>query len=243
MTRRTRSALCALSSAALVATFTGGPATAAAPHPAQPVPRPAPAAPVQEHGQGVQVVEAVDLPLEVTQAADGSLVVTHPAALSDASRQEVSHGLPGGGSAMAVTDGNRALIPLAGDGTYEIRYMDTDYSRLAILGIGQAAAVVEDGRLIGVSTPSYPRGQEVALWQAGRAGVRIVVPAETVQEVHWALARDGIPVRLNTDHLPVTVVHGLSDGHYALQATTSDQPGPLTATTITFTVEDGWIVP
>ncbi|KUG56688.1 hypothetical protein AVL61_06440 [Kocuria rosea subsp. polaris] len=246
MTRSTRTALGTLSAVALAVTLTGGPAIAATPHPAESTPRPAPTvpAPAQDgQEQGVQVVEAVDLPLEVTQAADGSLVVTHPATLSEASKQEVSHSLPGGGSAMAVTDGSRAVIPLEGDGTYEIRYLDTDYSRLAILGIGEATAVVEDGRLVEVMTPSYPRGQEVALWQAGRAGVRIAVPAATVDEVYWTLARDGVPVRLNTDHRPVTVVRELADGNYSLQATTSDQPGPLTATTITFTVEDGWIVP
>lgn len=241
MTGRTRSALCALSSAALLATLTGGPATASPPYPAEPVLPPA--APVHGPAQGVEVVEAVDLPLEVGQAADGSLVVTHPAALSGASKQEVGYGLPGGGSAAAVTDGRRAVIPLQGDGTYEIRYMDTDHDRLAILGIGEASAVVEDGLLVGVTTPSYPRGQEVAVWQAGRAGVRIVVPQAQAEEVHWTLARDGAPVQLNTDHLPVTVVHGLEDGRYALQATTSDQPGVLTASTIGFTVENGWIVP
>lgn len=243
MTGRTRSVLCAVSSAALVATFAGGPATAAAPYPAEPVPQPAPTSPAPRPSQGVEVVEAMDLPLEVAQAADGSLVVTHPAALSDASRQEVGHSLLGGGNAAAVTDGRRAVIPVQGDGTYDIRYMDTDYGRLAVLGLGEATAVVEDGRLVEVSTPSYPRGQEIALWQAGRAGVRIVVPQEQLGEVYWTLARDGAPVRLNTDHLPVTVVHGLEDGRYALQATTSDQPGLLTATTIGFTVQDGWIVP
>lgn len=243
MTGRTRPALCALSAAALVATLTTGPAGASAPHPAEPVPPPAPTGPAGEQVQGVEVVEAVDLPLEVTQAADGSLVVTHPAALSSTSKQEVGYSLPGGGSAAAVTDGRHAVIPLRGDGTYEIRYMDTDYDRLAILGIGEASAVVENGRLVDVSTPSYPRGQEVAVWQAGRAGVRIVVPQAQAEEVYWTLARDGAPVRLNTDHLPVTVVHGLEDGRYALQATTSDQAGVLTASTIGFTVEDGWIVP
>lgn len=241
MIRRTRAALGALSSAALVATLTSGPAAAATPHPVEPGPPPAPAAPVQDQLREVEVVEAVDLPLEVTQAADGSLVVTHPAVLSGASKQEVSYGLPGGGVAAAVTDGRHAVIPYEGDGTYPIRYMDTDYSRLALLGIGQATAVVEGGRLVEVTTPSYPRGQEIALWQAGRAGVRIVVPEEQAQQVSWTLARDGAPVRLNTDHRPVTVVRGLEDGHYALQATTNDRSGPLTATTISFTVENGWI--
>lgn len=240
MVPRSRSVLSALSAAVLVAAPLGAPVLAGAPAPSAPAPAPAaPAAPPAP--EGVVVVEAVDLPLGVTQAADGSLVVAHPDGLGPASKQEVGRSLPGGGNATVQTSGTTTTVPVEGDGVHDLRYLDTDTADWTILGIGRALAVVEDGRLVDVEQISAPRGQEVRLWQAGPGAVRVVVPADRADLVHWSLHQGAVPVRLNTDHLPVTVVRDLPDGRYSLSAGTADQPGPLTASTISFTLVDGWI--
>ena len=229
--------------AALTLALTTGPAVAAPVSAASAVPVPTTSAATQQESSqasAVSVTEAVDVELVVTQNAAGGLVVELPAALSGASKQSVTYLTPDGQVASAHIDGFQAIVP-AGDGVTEIRYLEADYTAHTILGIGEAVATVQNGELVSVSTPNRPRGQQIEVRHNGRAAVRITVPAGQEDTVNWSLSRGNEIVRLDTDQTS-TRVADLSDGTYILAASSGDRVGPLQATTITFTVHNGWII-
>ncbi|GAA4691942.1 hypothetical protein GCM10025781_06460 [Kocuria gwangalliensis] len=242
-----RTASGTLGIAALALTLSAGPATAAPAGPGIPdcstVPgsvAPSPTVPRPVHDRGVVVYEAGDVELHISQNAEGDIVVEVPGPVSTASKQELSYiGPEGVGSASAALCGSTAVVPVEADGTYRIRYRDTDGN--TIRAIGEATAVVRDGQLKRVFTPNYRRGETVSVSNTARGTLVVKVPRHRADDVAWSLHRDGVTVRLNTDQLATTRLPGLPDGHYALSASSGDQAGPLSATTITFTVRNGWI--
>lgn len=234
--------------AALALALSAGPATAGPAGPVAPdcpaapgAVAPSPTVPRPVHDRGVVVYEAGDVDLRVSRNTDGDIVVTVPGPVSTASKQEVGYTGPDGvGSASAALCGSTAVVPVEGDGTYRIRYLDTDGH--FVRAIGEATAVVRDGELKRVSTPNHRRGEAISVSNTARGTLLVKVPRHRVDDVAWSLHHGDDLVRLNTDRLSTTRLTGLADGHYTLSAGSGDRTGPLAATTLTFTVHQGRLV-
>lgn len=242
---RTMSGSLGIAALALTLALSAGPATAGSATPTAPTgpTAPSPTVPRPVHDRGVIVYEAGDVDLRVSQNAEGDLVIKVPGPVSTASKQQVGYTGPGGLGGSAALAGSRAVVPADADGTYRIRYQDADYGIHTIRAIGEATAVVREGKLVRVSTPNHRRGEAISVFNPGRGTLVVRVPRHRVDVVAWSLNEvGGGPVYLNTDRQARTQITDLPDGHYALSASSGDQAGVLAATTLTFTVRNGWIV-